>query len=165
MAAHASLTGANLHECKGFDTATAGQVRVADGAGSGTMQKIGVSEIDTADIFNTNSGSLNAYLADVSTASTVYVVIPFACTITKVSSAIAVAITVANSIVTISNNADASMGTITIAFTGSVAGDVDTLTPASNNTFTAGQRMKITTDGGSTTVSPTHFTIEYTRTA
>jgi hypothetical protein len=165
MAAHASLTGADLHESKGFDTATVGQVRVANGSGSGTMKKITTAEIDSTNIFNTNKGVVNAYLADVSTASSIYVVIPFACTITKVSSAISVAITVANSTITVSNNADVSMGTITVAFSGSAAGDVDTLTPASNNTFTAGQRMKITTDGASTTVSPTMFTIEYTVTA
>lgn len=36
---HASLTGANLHEPKGADAATANEVYVADGAGSGTWQK------------------------------------------------------------------------------------------------------------------------------
>lgn len=36
LPAHASLTGADLHESKGVSTATSGQVYVADGAGSGT---------------------------------------------------------------------------------------------------------------------------------
>jgi hypothetical protein len=165
MAAHAGLTGANLHECKGFDTATVGQVRVADGAGGGTMQKIGVSEIDTTDIFNTNKGVVTTSLVDVSTASTVYVVLPVACTVTKVSSVIANAITIANSVVTVFNHSDVSMGTITVAFSGSAAGDIDTLTPASNNTFTAGQRIRISTDGASTTACQISFTVEYTITA
>jgi hypothetical protein len=35
MVTHASLTGSDLHEPKGIENATAGQVYVADGAGSG----------------------------------------------------------------------------------------------------------------------------------
>ncbi len=165
MAAHASLTGANLHESKGFDTATVGQVRVADGAGSGTMKKITTSELDTTSIFNANDGVVNCQLVDVSTPSTVYVVFPFACTVNKIWSVITTAITVADSTITCSNHAGSSMGTITIAFTGSAAGDVDSLTPVSNNTFAAGERIKITTDGGSTTASVGNFSIAYTRTA
>ena len=37
---HASLTGANLHEPKGADTATANKVYVSNGSGSGTWQKL-----------------------------------------------------------------------------------------------------------------------------
>jgi len=40
---HASLTGAELHEPKGADSATLGTVYVADGAGSGSWQSIGTS--------------------------------------------------------------------------------------------------------------------------
>lgn len=40
---HASLTGSNLHEPKGADTAVNGTVYVANGAGSGTWQSVGTS--------------------------------------------------------------------------------------------------------------------------
>jgi hypothetical protein len=39
MAAHSSLTGADLHEVKGADTATVGQILIADGAGAATFQE------------------------------------------------------------------------------------------------------------------------------
>lgn len=40
MAAHASLTGANLHEPKSADTAAAGDMYVFDGGGSGGLELI-----------------------------------------------------------------------------------------------------------------------------
>lgn len=165
MAVHADLTGANLHECKGYDTATAGQIRVANGSGAGVMQKIGNSELDTTEIFDTNKGALVVQMADVTTAEVAYVVMPFTCTVTKVSSVISNAFITADNIVTVANNAGASMGTITIAFSGSAAGDIDTLSPASNNTFTAGQKMSLTSNGAGATLTRCYFTIEYTITA
>lgn len=41
--AHASLTGSQLHEPKGVDTATLGTVYVANGAGSGNWSNVGTS--------------------------------------------------------------------------------------------------------------------------
>ena len=50
---------------------------------------------------------------------------------------------------TVKDNSANSAGTITING-GSVAGTVpSTLTPSSNNTFTAGEKIEIETDGGS----------------
>lgn len=40
---HASLTGSNLHEPKGADTATLGTVYVSNGAGSGSWESVGTS--------------------------------------------------------------------------------------------------------------------------
>lgn len=40
---HASLTGAQLHEPKGADTASLGQVYIADGAGSGSWGDVGTA--------------------------------------------------------------------------------------------------------------------------
>src|SRR6185295_1733140 len=40
---HASLTGSNLHEPKGADTAALGTVYVSNGAGSGTWSSVGTS--------------------------------------------------------------------------------------------------------------------------
>src|SRR5688500_14164241 len=41
--AHASLTGAELHEPKGADTANAGEVYISEGSGSGAWSSIGTS--------------------------------------------------------------------------------------------------------------------------
>ncbi|MGG6175428.1 hypothetical protein ACQV2C_07770 [Pantoea allii] len=42
---HSQLTGANLHECKGAATATAGQVPVATGNGTAVFQQLPYSAI------------------------------------------------------------------------------------------------------------------------
>ena len=108
---------------------------------------------------------LSYSLADISTASSIYFVIPVACTVTKVWGCLQGTIITADSVVTCYNNAGASMGTLTVAFTGSAAGDIDSLTPSSNNTFTAGQMMRIATDGGSANTVAELFVIECTQTA
>jgi len=40
MAAHSTLTGADLHEPKGVAAASAGQIYIADGAGSGAQRNV-----------------------------------------------------------------------------------------------------------------------------
>ena len=116
-------------------------------------------------VYDLNKDAITVEMTDVSAAETIYVLMPRACTVTKISSVLLNAITVANAIVTASNHAGTSMGTLTITQSGSAAGDIDTLSPSSNNTFAAGERLKLTSDGGSTTTSRLFFTIEYTVTA
>ena len=163
MATHASLTGADLHEPKGADAASANTVYVSSGSGSGTWQKVGANSIGS-DIYNSNKIWLTAQLADVSTASSVYIPVPRACTLSKVTSIISNAITGADSTITVTKVGGGSTGTITVAYTGSAEGDIDTLTPSTNNTFTAGQWFKIATDGASSTVATITFLIELTLT-
>ena len=42
---HSAITGANVHESKGVDTAAAKLVYVTDGAGSGTWKKVGTDNL------------------------------------------------------------------------------------------------------------------------
>lgn len=42
---HSVITGANVHESKGVDTAAAKLVYVTDGAGSGTWKKVGIDNL------------------------------------------------------------------------------------------------------------------------
>lgn len=165
MVAHADLTGANLHEPKGAAGASADTVYVANGSGSGTWSKIDSGNIDTSSIFTTNKFIISAVLDDVSTASSVYIPIPVACTVNSVYTCLQTALTTADATVTVRNNSDNSMGTITITQSGSAAGDVDSVAPASNNTFTAGQRMRIQSDGASDTTAKLVITIVVTQTA
>lgn len=158
--AHSGLTAANLHEPKGAATASANQVYLANGAGSGTWTSV--------------QGGLNQYvftvhMQDASSATaalnSAYLAIPFACTVTQVYSVAFAAIATTDNVITVSNNAGSSMGTITVAFTGSAIGDVDTITTiTTNNTFTAGQKLGIVSNSGSATVCPMTFTIIVTRT-
>jgi hypothetical protein len=161
---HSQLTGASLHESKGVSSAAADTVAVATGGGSTVWEKITPDSLNSTLVDRTTLRTLVVQMTDVTLAQVVYAVIPFACTVTKVSSVISNAFATANCIVTVANNAGSSMGTITIATAGSAAGDIDTLSPSSNNTFTAGQTIRLTSDGGGTTATPCTFTIEYTLT-
>lgn len=164
MALHSALANAELHENKGVSAASDNTVASAT-TNATVWRKVNSSMIDTTSVFDTNKQIITAVIDDVSTAGTIYIVLPYACTVSKVDTALGNTITVADAIVTPKNHTGGSMGTITVAFTGSAAGDLDTLTPAVNNTFTAGQRMSIETDGGSTTLSTLYITISLTRTA
>lgn len=165
MPQHSALTGSDLHEPKGAAGASVGTVYVADGSGSGTWEKVNADSIDTSSIFNTNTYFTTHVIDDVSTATTIYIPTTRAVTITAVTSVLHGAITIADATITVRNAAGASMGTLVIAFTGSGAGTIDTLLPASNNTIVADSFFTIETDGGSTTTMPITFTVEYTLTS
>lgn len=109
---------------------------------------------------NTTMAILTAYEDDVCTAGAAYAVSPVAGTITKIYSVIHGTIGTANCTVTAAvQGGTAIPETITIAYSGSNAGDIDSCTPASNNTVTAGQRISLTTDGAGSNVVPCDYTI------
>lgn len=106
---------------------------------------------------------LTVTMADVSTASSVWVVSPVAGKFTKLYSVINGAITVADAVITTEIGGTlVTNGGLTIATSGSAAGTVDSGTPTAANTLTAGQALEIITDGGSTTTSIATFTVEIT---
>lgn len=103
---------------------------------------------------------LTVQLADISAASSCYVVAPNAGYVRKIYSTISGAITVADAAITASiGGTNMTGGSITIAYSGSAAGDVDSCSPTANNKVNAGQAIKLTTDGGSTDTSIAVFTI------
>lgn len=142
---HSTLTTTDLHEPKGIAAATNNKVYVANGSGSGSWLP--------------RTHTLFATKDNVSNAGSSYVPIPYAGTIAKVVSVLTGAITTADAVITVRNSAGVSMGTITIAQSGSAAGDVDTLTPASNNTVTADSYIRLESNGASTNNVPVHFAI------
>jgi len=151
---HSALTGSDLHEPKGVAGQAAGKVYVSNGSNSGawTAKETLAGEV------------ISGYIDDVSTAEVVHVPMPFAGTISKVVTVLEGAITNANATVTVKNSSAASMGTITITQAGSAAGDVDTLSPSSNNTVTANSFITVETDGGSTTHKKLRFVVVVDRT-
>ena len=145
MPLHSALTGTDLHEPKGVAAAAAGKAYLSNGLGSGSWV--------------VPPYTLTTRLDDVSTASTVYIPIPFAGTVTKVVTVLEGSLTTANATVTVKNAAGSSMGTLTITQSGSAAGDIDTLTPVSNNTVTNDSRISVETDGASDTTRKLFVTV------
>lgn len=164
MTQHANLTDTELHQMKGASSAAANTVPVANGSGSTTFQKLTTTELDTSSIF-INKFTLCGQFVDVGTASTAYFVVPRAATLNKVYTILQGAITTADSTLTVKNNAGSTIGTITVSFSGSAAGDVDSLTASTNNTFTAGQMCTVATDGGASSVAILYIVLEFTQTA
>ena len=133
---HSSLTGADLHEPKGVETANSEDVYVADGSGSGSWKG--------------QSLLLDLKLTDISGSFDRYVPIPVACKVVHITTALSAAIGGSDLVLTFKNAAAASMGTITVTQSGSAAGDIDTLTPTSNNTFAVNTAIEIEGNGGPT---------------
>ena|ERR1700675_3629093 len=159
--AHGNLTESDgLHQPKGVNTATIGQVYVADGNASGSWQsKFGNYTLTTA-IKNLNSDVINVSMTDIGTAGAIYVVAPRAGNITKIYSVVDVAPATTDTIITPSiGGVNVTSGNLTISFSGSAVGDVDSSSPSGARTVTAGQAIKLTTDGGCSNVVPAHFTI------
>ena len=104
---------------------------------------------------------VNATIQDVSTAGQIFVVAPWAGTLLKVYSVLNGVISGGDAVLTVKDNGGSSAGTITIANSGSAVGDLDSLEPSSNNVFTAGQKIEVETDGGSTNAVQVDLTFVY----
>ena len=131
---HSSLTGADLHEPKGVETANSEDVYVADGSGSGSWKG--------------QTLLLNKKITDISGSFDRYIPLPVACRVVHITTALSAAISGSDLVLTVKNAAGSSMGTITVTQSGSAAGDVDTLTPSSNNTFAVNTAIEIEGNGG-----------------
>jgi hypothetical protein len=148
---HVNITDPDIHEPVGASTASTGTVYVSDGAGSGTW---------TLPIV-----TLTADIDDVSTAKSYWVVAPYAGNITKIYTVLHNAITVADATLSFEIGGVAvTGGGITVAYTGSAAGDVDSATPSAANAVTTGQAIEIITNGGSTTSAKVTVTLVIQRT-
>ena len=110
---------------------------------------------------NVKTKTFTTTITDISTAASYWVVPGVAGTITKISTVLYGAITSADAIVTAEIATVAvTDSAITIAFTASAAGDVDSSTPSAANVITAGQAIEIITDGGSTGTVRVDVTVE-----
>ena len=145
MPLHSALTGTDLHEPKGVAAAASGKVYLSNGLGSGSWV--------------VPSYTITGVIDDVSTASTIYLGVPFAGTVTKVVTVLAGSLTTADATITVKDAAGSSMGTLTITQSGSAAGDVDTLSPVSNNTVANDSRISVETNGSSDTTRKLFVTV------
>lgn len=139
---HRSIPDAERHEPKGVSTALIDTVYVSDGAASGVWKEVPFV--------------ISASLPDVSTPSFILVPIPTNLTVQAIKFTLYNAITVANSIITVTRGGDgASLGNATIVFTASAEGTSFDFVPSGNNAINASTHkyLKIATDGGSTTTA------------
>lgn len=109
----------------------------------------------TAAVAELNEYSLTLDIADGSAEATYYLIAPHAGTISKIQTVIDGAVSSADITVTGKIGSTAiTNGAITIATSGSAAGDIDTATPTAENVVTAGQAMNFVVTGGGAGGSP-----------
>jgi hypothetical protein len=149
MTAHSALTGTDLHEPKGIASASVNTGYFADGAGSGTWQKVTASNIDTTSIKNINQRYYTLTIPDICTADRILFPVPESSSLTSVRGVISAAITVANCGLTLTKNGGTTLGTGTVLFTGSAKGDTYVMTPSANS-LVANDYIEIVTDGAGT---------------
>jgi hypothetical protein len=107
-----------------------------------------------------NDYFLTGTMTDVGTASSIYIPVPDDGKIIKIISVLHGAITVADSTVTTSVNATSvTGGSLTVSYSGSAAGDIDTAEPTANNNVKEGDFIKLTTDGACSSVAAITFTV------
>mgnify|MGYP000998515911 CR=1 FL=1 len=155
MVQHSALVGDEVHEPKGIETASFGQVYVSTGDGTGAWY------LFTDIILNANLDVTNVTFTDISTAEDIYIPMPFACDIDLITVCLQGAITTANATVQAYDNLGNSMGSVSIPFSGSAAGQLFTITPTSNNSIPNNSFMKISTDGASSGVAKAVVRVDY----
>jgi hypothetical protein len=112
-----------------------------------------------------NKVFITGSIPDMSTADEMYIASPVAGTITKITSIIHNAISSGDATLTGKINGSAiTAGVITVANSGSAAGDVDTVTPTAANTVAVGDKIEIETNGGSSTACKVDIILEITLT-
>ena len=98
-----------------------------------------------------NDYFLTAEIEDISTASSTFVAVPDGGKIVKIITALQGAISGANAAITFEIGGTAvTGGAITVAHSGSAAGDVDTAEPTALNRVEENGTIEMITDGGST---------------
>jgi len=143
-------------DAAGSTTTVAGNLDIPTG-----KLKINGTAVD-ATAAELNTYILTVRLDDISTASSCYVVAPKAGTLTSVKSIIDGLTATADAVITVNVNGGTDItNTLTIA-DGSGVATIDTMTPGGNNTITAGDYIKLTTNGNSTNTVKAVFTLEIT---
>jgi len=145
------------------NTVTAGQaIEILTDGGSTDAAK-GTVVLVIQGVPSTPLRYIQGEIADISTSASSWTVSPIAGTITNIWTVIDGAIITVDAGITFEIGGTAiTGGDITIAFSGSAAGVVDTATPTALNTVTAGQAIEIITDGASTNAVKAEVLIEIT---
>lgn len=160
MTIHSAMTGSQLHENKGVETANADEVATADGSGNTVWKKLTTDNFSST-IGGLGKGIISAYLADISTAQKLYIPVKDDIEVTDVVICVSAPITVANATITVKDSSGATMVAIPVDYTTAAAGDVDSNAVTVNNAVTGGDFFTVETDGGSTSTSPMNITIYF----
>lgn len=140
---HATLSGAQLHEPKGIETASVGEVYVANGSGSGSW------EDPLASVYNQNIYFVDKRLNDIAAASSVFFNIPIKSQLTQLN-VIPYGAVDADTDLSIYIDGVLFAQSLTVVAAGSGAGLKQSLSITVGNTVNAGDIVEIRSDGAAT---------------
>lgn len=173
---HADITDPYIHEPKDISLASANQVYVADGTGSGIWSVLGADSIDIAEVISevqsdlndgtlevTGIGHVSGVIQDISQAGDFVILpVPVNCTVIRATMVLGGEITVADAEVNLYNPSGSTMGSpVTVPFDGSAKGDLFSYTATGNNELTGPSYIEVRTNGASTDTQPLYVTVEY----
>lgn len=162
MPLHSILTGADLHEPKGADSASQNTVYIADGNGSGTWSLFSTASLGSS-FKNVNTIFLSGQVPDLSTNGSEYLVpVPVNMVINSITYTLTNAISVAAGALIVTNPGVGNAATIIIPFAGTTEGTTGQVTISTNNVVAAGSYIKVVAATGSTTACKVSFVIAAT---
>lgn len=158
---HRTLTGASLHENKGVDTALVDYVATSDGAGATVWKKLTAPNFDTG-VLPSSPKTYVSIQFDLNGTYGAWMPIPISGTISKIYFAVDQVISSTGSVtLTFANSSSLTMGTHSFSNTDDVTAG-SSITPTTNNSFTAGQTLKITWSTGMSASAIVHVVFEVT---
>ena len=153
------IDGTVTQGATGIMTRAGNNVDTGDNSHSGTETFTG--PVETAGGADLKTKLITVKIPDISSASSVWVVPGFACTVVKISSVIDGAIITVDAVLDPQiGGTSITDGGITIAFSGSAAGIVDQSTPSAANAVAANEAIEIATNGASTNAVAAVITVE-----
>jgi len=150
MPVHNTLTGSELHEPKGIDSAgttDAGKVLTpsSTNAGQGELRNLTESEITGKTAY------IVTHFNNINTTTDIFIPTNVAGTIDSIRSVIDAAFTGADTTLTCKiNGTNITGGALVITQVGSAAGDVDSASPTANKTLAVGDYIQVTSDTAAT---------------
>lgn len=140
---HSTLSGDDLHEPKGVESAPDGSVYVANGGGSGSWQDKNSDNL----LFNTYT--LQSKITDIGTASDkCYFFIPVESSIESFSCVVHTALVTSDAVLSVYINGVLFADTLTVTQAGSAAGSDFTRTVTTSNSIPASSVVEVRSDGG-----------------
>lgn len=156
MAQHKNLTGDDLHEPKGVESATVNQVYVADGSGSGSWLDP-LSRVKTL-----NEYELSGTIADVSADnSSVYFPVPRNSELTELFFVLDGTLTGTDAVVSLYRDGVLLGQSLTLPTAGSGDGVKGIFTLSPSYSFTRGQVLTLKTNGASTNTVRCFFSAKF----
>ena len=154
MAQHKDLTGAELHEPKGADSASDGDVYVANGAGSGAWTAIYSGIIALNQYFQTSR------MDDISAVNNrVFFDTPVQSEIVSLSAILDGAVTTGDATLSIYVNGVLFTDTLVVPFASSTVGTRASMAAITANTVSAGSVIEVRSNGGCDTTQKAYITL------